>query len=155
MISEAQVLKALSVIIDPDFKQDIVSLGFIKNLRIHSGLVSFDIELTTPACPIKTEFQRAAERAVMALEGVESVNVNMTHRRADLGNQVNGAAPDQSDWESDPDDGSGSNGDDGSGSGDDGVARQRRPGQGRRADRDRAPDALARRRGPRAEKRRP
>jgi len=90
MVTETLVLKALSAIIDPDFKQDIVSLGFIKNLRIHSGLVSFDIELTTPACPIKTEFQRAAERAVIALEGVESVNVNMTHRRTDLGNQVNG-----------------------------------------------------------------
>ncbi len=90
MVTEAIVLQALSVIIDPDFKKDIVSLGFIKNLRINSGLVSFDIELTTPACPVKTEFQRAAERAVMALEGVESVNVNMTARRTDLGNQVNG-----------------------------------------------------------------
>jgi Mrp family chromosome partitioning ATPase/DUF971 family protein len=90
MVTEARVLEALRVIIDPDLKRDIVSLGFIRNLRIQSGLVSFDIELTTPACPIKTEFQRAAERAVMALEGVESVNVNMTHRRKDLGNQVNG-----------------------------------------------------------------
>lgn len=90
MVTEAQILQALSAIIDPDLKKDIVSLGFIKNLRIKDGLVSFDIELTTPACPVKAEFQRAAERLVMDLEGVESVNVNMTSRQANLGNQLDG-----------------------------------------------------------------
>jgi ATP-binding protein involved in chromosome partitioning len=80
MVTEKEILKALSVIIDPDFKQDIVSLGFVQNIKISDDLVGFDIELTTPACPIKAEFQRAAEEAVMALEGVAQVAVNMTSR---------------------------------------------------------------------------
>lgn len=90
MPTKADILKALSAIIDPDFKKDIVSLGFVKNMRIKDGLVSFDIELTTPACPVKTEFQKAAERIVMALEGVEAVNVNMTSRQTGLENQFDG-----------------------------------------------------------------
>ncbi len=80
MVTEKEILKALSVIIDPDFKKDIVSLGFIKDVKIQDDIVSFSIELTTPACPVKTEFQIAAEKAVVALDGVNHVNVNMTSR---------------------------------------------------------------------------
>jgi len=48
------VLDALRVVNDPDLRRDIVSLGFIKDLSIKDGHVSFAIELTTPACPVKT-----------------------------------------------------------------------------------------------------
>ncbi len=78
MATKEDVLKALSVIIDPDFHKDIVSLGFVKNLEIDNTVVSFDIELTTPACPIKNEFKKDAEEAVLALDGVGEVHVNMT-----------------------------------------------------------------------------
>ncbi len=80
MATEKMILEALSVIIDPDFKKDIVSLGFIKNLKIHDDLVTFDVELTTPACPLKAEFQSQAENVVMALDGINQVAVNMTSR---------------------------------------------------------------------------
>ena len=36
--AEAEVLKALSQIIDPDFGTDIVSCGFVKDLQINEGL---------------------------------------------------------------------------------------------------------------------
>lgn len=78
MVTEKEVLKALSAIIDPDFKKDIVSLGFVKNLHISDNKVSFDIQLTTAACPVKSQFKKSAEDLVNALEGVEEVNVNMT-----------------------------------------------------------------------------
>ena len=78
MITEKNVLKALDKIIDPDFNKDIVSLGFVKNIRILGDDISFDIELTTPACPVKNEFQRQAELAVRSLNGVKTVKVNMT-----------------------------------------------------------------------------
>jgi len=78
MAEKNEVLAALSQIIDPDFGRDIVSLGFIKNLEIDGGTVSFAIELTTPACPVKDKFQRDAEAAVSALPGVSRVNVTMT-----------------------------------------------------------------------------
>lgn len=80
MIEQKRVLEALSKIVDPDFNKDIVSLGFVKNMKIHEDHVAFDIELTTPACPVKVEFQRQAESLVRAIPGVGSVNVNMTSR---------------------------------------------------------------------------
>jgi len=77
-VTETQVLDALRPIEDPDFHKSIVDLGFIKNLQIDGRRVSFDIELTTPACPVKAEFERAARERVAALDGVDDVAVRMT-----------------------------------------------------------------------------
>ncbi len=77
-VSPENVLDALRPIVDPDFGRSIVDLGFIKQLRIDGDRVSFDIELTTPACPVKAEFERAARERVGALPGVSQVDVTMT-----------------------------------------------------------------------------
>ena len=76
-ISEAVVLESLKQIIDPDLKKDIVTLGFIHNLEVNAGDVSFKIMLTTPACPVKEQMEADANRIVSALEGVRSVRVTM------------------------------------------------------------------------------
>lgn len=81
MATENEVLDALRSIIDPDLGKDIVSLGFIKNLSIDGATVRFDIELTTPACPVKDRFRAQAEEAVGALPGVDSVQVNLTAQK--------------------------------------------------------------------------
>ncbi len=73
-----EVLDALRPIIDPDLGRSIVELGFIKDLRIEGASVSFSIELTTPACPVKAEFERSARERVSALAGVDDVDVTMT-----------------------------------------------------------------------------
>ncbi len=77
-LTEGEVLNALRPIVDPDFNRSIVDLGFVKGITIEGGRVSFSIELTTPACPVKEQFQQAAEQAVAALAGVEEVLVTMT-----------------------------------------------------------------------------
>jgi ATP-binding protein involved in chromosome partitioning len=77
-LSEAAILDALKVVKDPDLHKDIVSLGFIKNLTIDGGRVSFSIELTTPACPVKDHLRDQARAAVMALPGVQNVEITMT-----------------------------------------------------------------------------
>lgn len=87
-INESQVLDALRPIVDPDFKQNIVELGFVKNIRIDGGKVAFDIELTTPACPIKAEFERAARENVTALDGVSEVDVTMTARTREAASAI-------------------------------------------------------------------
>lgn len=79
-ISEDRVLKALTVVQDPDLHQNIVKLGFVKNVQIHDGQVAFDIELTTPACPVKDRMKVQATEAVQAIPGVTEVKVNMTAR---------------------------------------------------------------------------
>ncbi|KAI7842036.1 hypothetical protein COHA_004236 [Chlorella ohadii] len=79
---EGEVLAALSTIIDPDFGMNIVDCGFIKDLAVDAatGAVAFRIELTTPACPIKDDFERAARERVQALPWVSSLELKMDAR---------------------------------------------------------------------------
>ena len=76
-LTEQLILDALRQIQDPDLHKDIVTLGFIKDLKIDGGNVSFRIVLTTPACPVKEEMEGAAKELVSVLPGVQSVNVKM------------------------------------------------------------------------------
>lgn len=77
-IEQAQVLEALKAVKDPDLHKDIVKLGFVKNIAIDGGNVSFTIELTTHACPVKDQMKEQARSIVMALPGVTAVDVTMT-----------------------------------------------------------------------------
>jgi len=72
------VLQALRVVVDPDLRKDIVSLNFVKDLAIENGRVSFTIELTTPACPVKDQMRDQAMAAVRALPGVAAVDVQLS-----------------------------------------------------------------------------
>ena len=76
-ITEEAVLSALGQIIDPDLRKDIVTLGFIHDLVVKGGDVSFRIVLTTPACPVKEEMESQGHDLVAALPGVTSVKVTM------------------------------------------------------------------------------
>ena len=80
MVTKEQVLKALKTVIDPDLHRDIVSLGFVTDVRICDGAVALTIELTTPACPVKDQLKTQAEDAVRALDGVDQVTVKMEAR---------------------------------------------------------------------------
>jgi ATP-binding protein involved in chromosome partitioning len=76
-VTEADVYGALAQVKDPDLHKDIVRLGFIKDLRIEGGAVSFRVVLTTPACPVREQLQEQARAVVAALPGVTSVDVTM------------------------------------------------------------------------------
>jgi ATP-binding protein involved in chromosome partitioning len=76
--TEAAVLEALKAVKDPDLHKDIVTLGFVKQLKIDGGRVAFVIELTTPACPVKDLLRDQARAAVAALPGVRDVEIEMT-----------------------------------------------------------------------------
>jgi ATP-binding protein involved in chromosome partitioning len=78
MPNQEQVLDALRAVQDPDLHRDIVSLGFVQDLKVHDGRVAFTIQLTTPACPVKDDLKRQAEEAVKRLQGVNAVEVTMT-----------------------------------------------------------------------------
>jgi Mrp family chromosome partitioning ATPase/DUF971 family protein len=77
---QGEILGALKAVIDPDLNQDIVTLGFIKNLALDEETrdVSFDVELTTPACPVKEVFAADCERLVMDLPWTQKASITMT-----------------------------------------------------------------------------
>ncbi|KAG2424559.1 hypothetical protein HXX76_014439 [Chlamydomonas incerta] len=81
---EEEVLAQLRNVIDPDFGEDIVACGFIKELAVDeaAGAVSFTLELTTPACPVKEMFQRQSTEFVKALPWVRDVAIKMTSQPA-------------------------------------------------------------------------
>ena len=87
------VLSALKVVVDPDLRRDIVSLGFVKNVAIDQGRVSFTIELTTPACPVKDQMREQAAAAVRALPGVSDVAVQMTAKVRSVSAPETGRTP--------------------------------------------------------------
>jgi ATP-binding protein involved in chromosome partitioning len=76
-LSEESVLDSLKAIIDPDLHKNIVELGFIRDLKIENGDVSFRIVLTTPACPVKEQMETQARSIVSKLDGVTNVSVTM------------------------------------------------------------------------------
>ena len=92
-VEPAIVLESLKVVRDPDLGRDIVSLGFIKDLQVEGGKVSFTIELTTPACPVKDQMRDQARAAVMQVAGVTSVDVALSARVREA---VGGDGPRQS-----------------------------------------------------------
>ncbi len=77
-VSEQQVLAALSKVQEPELGGDLVSRRMIKNVKIDGGTVSFTVELTTPACPLKDQIRAEAEAAVRELPGVSDVGVELT-----------------------------------------------------------------------------
>jgi ATP-binding protein involved in chromosome partitioning len=79
-VEQGSILTALKIVKDPDLHRDIVSLGFIKDLKIDDGRVAFTIELTTPACPVKDQLRDQARAAVMQVPGVTAVDVQMSAR---------------------------------------------------------------------------
>jgi len=78
-LSEENVLEALRLVKDPDLHRDIVSLGFVKNLKINGNDVSFTLELTTPACPVRDQFKVDCVKVIKeTVDGVGNVTMEMT-----------------------------------------------------------------------------
>lgn len=75
---QIKIMAALKTVMDPDLHKNIVDLGFIKNMEVKGGQVKFDVELTTPACPVKEQLKSECSTKVQEIEGVDSVEVNMT-----------------------------------------------------------------------------
>lgn len=72
-----QVHEALKTVIEPELHQDIVTLNMVRDLEVEDGVARFTIVLTTPACPLKGEFVRRCNEAIIGkVDGIESVDIN-------------------------------------------------------------------------------
>jgi ATP-binding protein involved in chromosome partitioning len=76
MPSPEQIQDALSRVIDPELRKDIVSLGMVRSIdQPEPGRIDVVVSLTTPGCPIRNHFQQAVAQNLSELEGVSQVNV--------------------------------------------------------------------------------
>jgi ATP-binding protein involved in chromosome partitioning len=73
-----EILAALRRVKDPDLGRDIVSLGFVKEVKVCGATASFTIELTTPACPVREQMKEEARRAALTVPGIQEAQVTMT-----------------------------------------------------------------------------
>jgi ATP-binding protein involved in chromosome partitioning len=76
-VSRETILAALSKVQEPELHKDLVTLGMIQELQITGDTVSFTIQLTTPACPLRAKIESEARQAVKTIAGVERVIIKM------------------------------------------------------------------------------
>lgn len=73
------VIKSLKTVYDPEIPVDIYELGLIYKVDLNDDrLLTVDMTLTAPGCPVAEEMPGWVEGAVRGVEGVEDVKVNMT-----------------------------------------------------------------------------
>lgn len=77
VVSEDQVKLALRRVKDPDLQLNVMDLGLVYGIAVDGTTVKIDMTLTSPACPSGPELMGNAEKEVMALPGVEKVEVNL------------------------------------------------------------------------------
>ncbi|GEO13617.1 SUF system Fe-S cluster assembly protein [Microvirga aerophila] len=72
------IVAALKTVYDPEIPSDIYELGLIYRVDIDDDRnVEIDMTLTAPGCPVAGEMPGWVENAVAAVQGVQSVKVNM------------------------------------------------------------------------------
>ncbi|MGD1843967.1 MAG: P-loop NTPase [Salibacteraceae bacterium] len=58
-IDQEKVLEALSYVIEPDLKKDIVTLGLVSNIATHSNKLKFDVKVSNPALHSRKRVEEA------------------------------------------------------------------------------------------------
>ena len=72
------IIAALKTVFDPEIPCDIYELGLIYNVDIDDArMVTIEMTLTAPACPVAGEMPTWVENAVGTVPGVSGVKVNM------------------------------------------------------------------------------
>ncbi|MGH7460139.1 MAG: metal-sulfur cluster assembly factor [Longimicrobiales bacterium] len=78
MPSEKDIRKALRKVKDPELNLDLVVLGLIYAIEVQDSHVTAHISLTSPFCPAANQIIDDAQAAILAVEGVESADVQLT-----------------------------------------------------------------------------
>jgi len=77
MPTQEQVLEALKKVRFPGLSRDIVSFGFVRDVRVDGGDVSFTIHFQTENPAVGQQLSRDSEAAVRKVVGVENVHVKL------------------------------------------------------------------------------
>jgi ATP-binding protein involved in chromosome partitioning len=83
MATVEQVREALRGVMDPELGRNLVELGMVRDIHVQDQEVRLTLALTTLACPLKDKIMGEARQAVLALEGIEKVDVELTEMTAE------------------------------------------------------------------------
>ena len=76
-LTDDRIRAALAGVNDPEIKRPITELGMVDAVRVDGSRVTVRILLTVSACPMRETLTRDVTAAVMALDGVTDVQVEM------------------------------------------------------------------------------
>ncbi len=77
MLNEDAVRAVLRKVKDPELNLSIVDLGLVYEVVVEDGDVHIQMTLTSPGCPSGQEIISEAQRAVEAMEGARTVEVEL------------------------------------------------------------------------------
>lgn len=78
-ITKDQIIDQLRKVNDPELHRDLVTLNMVKKAAYCDGHVDLNIELTTPACPLKDKIKADVEQAVRALgPEIKAINIEFS-----------------------------------------------------------------------------
>ncbi len=93
-VTESQIIDALRPVEDPELHRSIVDLGMVRAVAIAEPRVDVQIALTVAGCPLRNEIQNRVTGALVALEGIDAVELDFTvmtdDERAALRQQLHG-----------------------------------------------------------------
>ena len=94
MLSETEILNALTRVIDPELGRNIVDLGMVRSLSVtKAGKVKFTLAFTVRGCPLREQIAKSARLAVEALPGITGVEVVMGEMTPEERRAVFGGTP--------------------------------------------------------------
>jgi metal-sulfur cluster biosynthetic enzyme len=76
---ETELWDALRRVVDPELGLNLVDLGLIYSLEVREGRVHVVMTVTTPGCPMEQSLTFGVETALLAVEGVQGVEVTVVH----------------------------------------------------------------------------
>lgn len=93
--SDPVLLAALATVIDPELRRPITEMGMVESVEaFDGGRVHAVIRLTISGCPLRETITRDVTNALMRVDGVTEVNVELTvmtpEQRAELKSQLKG-----------------------------------------------------------------
>lgn len=74
-VNEETVLETLRNVKYPGFSRDIVSFGFVKDVAVGGGNVSFRLSMTTASAEVAAQIRAECDAAIRALPGVTAVTI--------------------------------------------------------------------------------
>jgi metal-sulfur cluster biosynthetic enzyme len=75
--TEEKITEALKAVIDPHTGMSVQEMGLVHDLRVEGGNVTLTFMPTSPFCPLGVKLAYDIKKAVLAVEGVERVNITV------------------------------------------------------------------------------
>jgi metal-sulfur cluster biosynthetic enzyme len=76
-VTENLILERLRQVIDPEIGLNILDLGLIYSVKLTGSKVAVSMTLTTPGCPMHESIRCGVENALLQVEGVADVQVEL------------------------------------------------------------------------------